>query len=106
MLTKIDTITQGSVEKYPRILRDIPETCAPQTAASGRLYVRVKLRVWPGRGAPIANAYRNEIVDALKKLDATYEAWMVSVDNETSEVPVAIGPFRLRVNRRSETGTC
>jgi small conductance mechanosensitive channel len=104
MLPRIGEITQSFVEKYPGILRDIPEIGDPQTTASGKLYVRVKFRIWPGRDAPIANDYRSELVDTLKKLDQAYDGWMVSVNNEVSEVPVAIDPFRSRAGRKSGSG--
>jgi len=105
MTPKIDAITRGFVEEYPGILRDVPEIGEAQTTPSGRLYIRVKFRIWPGRGAPIENAYKSELVDALKKLDPSYEAWMVSINNEVSETPVAIETFRPRSGRRSKNRT-
>ncbi|MDH3535114.1 MAG: mechanosensitive ion channel family protein [Gammaproteobacteria bacterium] len=104
MTAKIDAITRGFVEEYPGILRNVPEISEAQTTPSGRLYIRVKFRIWPGRGAPIENAYKSELVDALKKLDPIYDAWMVSINNEVSEVPVAIEPFRTRAGRASKSG--
>ena len=105
MQAKIDAITQGFVKEYSGILRAAPEISESMKTPSGRLYVRVKFRIWPGRGMPIENAYKSELVDTLKKLDSTYEAWMVSINNEISEVPVAIEPFRYRGNRKPESGT-
>lgn len=105
MQAKIDAITQGFVKEYSGILRAVPEISEPMKTPSGRLYVRAKFRIWPGRGGPIENAYKSELVDTLKKLDSTYEAWMVSINNEISEVPVVIEPFRYRGNRKPETGT-
>ena len=38
-------------------------------------------------------------------LDPDYEAWMVSINNEVSEVPVAIETFRPRAGRASTNAT-
>lgn len=61
---------------------------------SGRVFVRVKFRIWPGRSQPIENTYRQEIVQTLKMLDPDYAEWMVSINNEVSEKPVSIRPYR------------
>ena len=66
MLAKVNAITRGFVEQYPGILRDKPEIGAPCSTPAGRTYVRVKFRIWPGRSAPIENAYKQEIVQTLK----------------------------------------
>ena len=95
MQAAIDAITRGVAEEYPGILRDVPEIIEPQTTPAGRIYTRVKFRIWPGRGAPIENAYKSEIVAVFKKIEPDYEPWMVSINNEIGERPVAIEPFRL-----------
>lgn len=64
-----------------------------------RVYTRVKFRIWPGRGAPIENVYKSEIVAIFKKIEPDYEPWMVSINNEIDEKPVAIEPFRLPRDR-------
>lgn len=94
MLTKVELITQGFIRQFPGIHRYKPEISAPDSMPSGRVYVRVKFRIWPGRGQPIENAYRQEIVQTLKTLDLDYAEWMVSINNEVSEKPVLIRPYR------------
>jgi small conductance mechanosensitive channel len=94
MRAKAEAITQGFIEQFPGILRDEPEFDAPVTTASGRVYLRIKFRVWPGRIAPLEQAFKNEIVQSLKLLDSDYADWMVTINNEVSEEPRAIHPFR------------
>jgi small conductance mechanosensitive channel len=94
MLAKVNAITQGFFEQFPGILRDKPEIGARSTTPAGRSFVRVKFRIWPGRSAPIETAYKQEIVQTLIKLDSEYADWMVSINNEVSETPTSIRPFR------------
>lgn len=101
MLARIEEITRGFVEQYRGILRAGPEVEPAAATPSGRTFVRVKFRIWPGRNPPIEGIYKNEIVQSLKAMDPAYSDWMVSVNNEISERPAAIRPFRSRRPPRS-----
>jgi moderate conductance mechanosensitive channel len=94
MVDRIDDITRGFVQQYPGILRNKPEISTPASIPSGRVIVRVKFRIWPGRSQPVESAYKQEIVQTLKTLDPDYSDWMVSINNEVSEKPVLINPYR------------
>lgn len=94
MQKKVEAITRGFIQQFPGILRQKPEISAPDTMPSGRVFMRVKFRIWPGRSQPIENAYRQEIVQTLKTLDPGYAEWMVSINNEVSEKPVSVRPYR------------
>ncbi len=99
MLIKVDEITRGFVAQFPGILRYKPEVSSPGTLPSGRVFVRVKFRIWPGRIGPIEGTYKQELVATLKTLDTNYADWMVSINNEVSEVPTAIQPYRFQKKR-------
>lgn len=99
MLIKVNEITRGFVQQFPGIQRYKPEISAPSSTPSGRVFVRVKFRIWPGRNGPIEGAYKQEMVAILKTLDTNYADWMVSINNEVSEVPVAIRPYRFQQKR-------
>jgi len=99
MLEKIKEITDGFLTQYRGIFRDQPEIEAPATTPAGRSFVRVKFRIWPGRSAPIEGAYKPEVVETLKRVDAEYDAWMVNVNSEISEAPRSIQPFRMSRSR-------
>jgi small conductance mechanosensitive channel len=94
MRATVEAITRGFVDQFQGILRDEAEFDAPVTSASGRVYLRIKFRVWPGRIAPLEQAFRNEIVNSLKILEPAYADWMVTINNEVSEEPRVIDPFR------------
>ena len=95
MLNKIEAITQGFVEQFKGIIRNKPEVESPTSTPVGRCFVRVKFRIWPGRSGPIETVYKQEIVQTLKALDSEYAEWMVSINNEISEMPAVVQPFRL-----------
>lgn len=99
MISSVDTITRGFVEQYPGIMRHVPETAPVIALPSGRRLLRIKFRIWPGRGAPIDGIYRNEVVQTLKSLDSNYADWMVSINNEVSEIPRPVAPFRRKSGR-------
>ena len=78
----IRRIVTATFEQYPGILRTEPDYEGIQTTASGRNFLRVKFRLWPGRGGPIETAFKQEVVQALKSIDASYSDWMVAVNYE------------------------
>ena len=94
MLEKIEAITRGFVQQFQGIIRSKPEIGTAGSLPAGRPFVRVKFRIWPGRSAPIETAYKQEVVQTLKRLDPDYAEWMVAINNEVSEVPAVIRPFR------------
>lgn len=99
MLSQVETVTAGFVENFPGIMRGKPELSAGEQTQSGRGFVRVKFRIWPGRSDPIKEAYKAEIVATMKLLDPDYADWMVSINNEVSEKPAVIEPFRNKNDR-------
>lgn len=90
----IRPIVSGVAEQFPGILRTEPDYEGHQTTSAGRRFLRVKFRIWPGRGGPIENDFRKELLDGLKKLDPTYADWMVAVSYEIERRPVRLGHAR------------
>lgn len=87
MMEKLAGITQGFVQHYPGILRAKPEMGEVESTPTGRLFTRVKFRIWPGRNGPIETAYKQELVATLKTVDSDFADWMVTINNEVSESP-------------------
>lgn len=90
----IRPIVAGVYEQFPGILRTEPDYEGHQTTSSGRVFLRVKFRIWPGRGALIENDVRKELLDALKKIDAAYADWMVCVSYEVERRAIVLGDRR------------
>jgi small conductance mechanosensitive channel len=75
-------IVTATGEQFPGILRTPPDYEGIQTTSSGRTYLRVKFRIWPGRGGPIETGFKQEVIQALKAIDPDYADWMVSINYE------------------------
>jgi moderate conductance mechanosensitive channel len=78
----VRTVVAGSVEQFPGILRAPPEIEPQHKTSAGKTFLRVKFRIWPGRGVPVETTFKQEIVQALKQLDGQYADWMVTVNYE------------------------
>ncbi|WP_455212490.1 mechanosensitive ion channel family protein [Kaarinaea lacus] len=76
------TLMQSMVEQFPDIFRRPPDIEGKFTTSGGRTVMRVKFRIWPGRGTPIENQYKQELLQAVKKLDDSYAEWMLAVNYE------------------------
>lgn len=84
----IRRIAKATGEQFPGILRTLPDYEGVQATSSGRTYLRVKFRIWPGRGGPIETGFKQEVVQALKAIDPNYSDWMVSINYEVEQKPV------------------
>ena len=58
--------------------------------SSGKEFLRVKFRLWPGRGAPIETVFKQEVNYALKALDPNYQDWMVTVNYEVERKVLSV----------------
>jgi small-conductance mechanosensitive channel len=73
-------IVAAAYEQYPGILRTPPDFEGRISTAASREILRVKFRIWPGRGAPLETAFRAELLQALKTIQPDYLDWMVAVN--------------------------
>ena len=87
MEERIRQIVSGFGEQFPGILITPPDYEGRHSTSSGRRFLRVKFRIWPGRGSAIENEFRKEVFDALKKLDPTYTEWMIAINYEVEQRP-------------------
>ncbi len=75
-------VTSTAIEQYPGILRAPPEVAGRTSTQSGKTYLRIKFRIWPGRGGPLEALFQKEMLQSLKKIDPDYADWMVAVNYE------------------------
>jgi moderate conductance mechanosensitive channel len=85
MIDAVTNIVDGTIEQFPGILRANPEIASVQVTSAGKRFLRVKFRIWPGRGGPIETAFKQDVVQAMKVIDETYVDWMVSVNYEVEK---------------------
>lgn len=79
MEENITAIAQGVYEQFPGILLTSPSMEGRISTSAGKQFLRVKFRIWPGRGDPIDKTFRQEVVARLKEIDDKYADWQVAV---------------------------
>jgi len=90
MEKRVREIVTSAYEQFPGILRTPPDYEGIQKTSSGRSYLRVKFRIWPGRGSPIETMFKQEVVQALKGIDPDYADWMVAVNYEVEQKNISL----------------
>lgn len=73
---------QAMHEQFPGIFMLEPSVEGRFTVQSARDVVRVKFRIWPGRGGLIETAFVQELAAKLKEHNASFEPWMIAVSYE------------------------
>lgn len=76
-------------EEFPGIVLTPPSIEGKETTKSGKTYLRVKFRLWPGRGDLIEKTFKPEIVQALRAMDPNYADWMVAVNFEVEKKSIS-----------------
>ncbi len=76
---------QSAHEQFPGILVTSPSVEGRFRTSSGKEYLRVKFRIWPGQGGPLEARVRPELVQALRALDPAYADWMVGISYEVEQ---------------------
>lgn len=85
MEQNIPAIAQGLYEQFPGILLTPPSVEGRKSTSAGKQFLRVKFRIWPGRGDPIDKTFRQEVVAKLKEIDESYLDWQVAVYFEVEQ---------------------
>jgi small conductance mechanosensitive channel len=70
-------------EQHPGILLAPPSIEGVRKTSRDKEYLRLKLRIWPSRGAPFETVFKSELVRALQQNDPAFTEWMVTVLFET-----------------------
>ena len=93
---KVESLVMSLSEQFPGILLTPPSIEGRVQTGSGKTFLRIKFRIWPGRGVTIETTFRQEIVQALKDFEPTYAEWMVAVNYEVEKrsVPLFYKMFR------------
>ena len=81
----VRAVTDSVIEQFAGIFRAPSEFVGRQSTSSGKIFFRVKFRIWPDRGGPIETAFKQELVQSLKKLNPDFADWMVTVNYEVEK---------------------
>ena len=80
MLHTIQAIAKGFYDQHRSIVLAEPETLGIRTVKGNQWrYVRIKVKLWPGQAKIIEETFKERVLQALKKSDADYAAWMITV---------------------------
>ena len=91
MIQKVTPIITTVFEQFTGIFIAQPSSEGRFKTRSGKEFLRIKFRIWPGRGTVLETTLKQEIVQSLKELDSVYADWMVSVSYEVEKKSAAIG---------------
>ena len=87
---RIGSIVEATYEQFPGILMTPPTIEGRYQTSSGKEFLRVKFRIWPGQGGPLEGGFKREVVESLKTIDSTYSDWMVVLTCEVEKKPVTV----------------
>jgi small-conductance mechanosensitive channel len=87
---RVTSIVQGIFEQLPGVLMAPPSVEGRVKTISGKEFLRIEFRTWPGRGSPVETALKQEIAYALRALDRNYQDWMVTVNYEVEKKLVTL----------------
>jgi moderate conductance mechanosensitive channel len=87
---KVAAIVQSTFEQLSGTFVYPPSIEGRIKTGSGKEFLRVKFRLWPGRGSPIETVFKQEVSSALKALDPNYQDWMVTVNYEVERKIVSV----------------
>ena len=91
MIQKATPTITAMYEQFTGIFIAKPSSEGRFRTRSGKEFLRIKFRIWPGRGTVLETTLKQEIVQSLKELDPVYADWMVSVSYEVEKKSAAIG---------------
>ena len=82
MQTAAVRLMSSFAREFPGVSVREPAIVGRQKLDSGKEFLRLKFRVWPNRGGPIETTFRQELEAELKRENAEYQSWMISIAYE------------------------
>ena len=80
MLQTIQVIAMGMYDQHRSIILAAPEIFGIKDVKGGHWrYLRIKIKLWPGQINLIEVTFKERVVQVLKKSDADYASWMITV---------------------------
>ena len=78
----VERVAQGVSEQFPAVMRRPFEVEGKHETASGKRFLRVKFRLWPGRGAVIETSFKQEVLSRLIAVRPDFKDTMLSINYE------------------------
>ncbi len=90
----VQSIVASAFQQFSGLFITEPSSEGRTKTSSGKVFLRIKFRIWPGRGTALETTLKQEIVQSLKELDAAYLDWMVTVNYEVEQKSGSVKPFK------------
>jgi small-conductance mechanosensitive channel len=87
---EVSKVMSGALEQYGGIFRAEPSIEGRVRISPDKEILRVKFRIWPGRGTPIEAGLRNELFAVIKQIVPEYEDWMITVNYEIEKKQLSL----------------
>ena len=81
----IESAMNSFAEQFPGILIRSQNIEGFLKTVTGKEFVRIKFRIWPGRGSAIETSFKQELVERLKMVDPAYSDLMITVNYEVEK---------------------
>ncbi len=85
LVQDIASIITAAYEQFPGIFITRPSSEGRIKTHSGKEFLRVKFRIWPGRSTILETTFKQEIVQSLKEIEPDFADWMVAVNYEVEK---------------------
>ena len=80
MSQAIQSVCKGMYNQHRSIILAIPEIFGIKDVKEGQWrYLRIKFKLWPGQIKIIEETFKERVVQLLKKSDADFASWMITV---------------------------
>jgi small conductance mechanosensitive channel len=90
----VQSIVDSAFEQFSGLFITEPSSEGRIQTSSGKVFLRIKFRIWPGRGTALETTLKQEIVQSLKELDVSYLDWMVTVNYEVEQKLTIVKQFK------------
>ena len=96
MVKKIASIITATYEQFSGIFITRPSSEGRIKTESGKEFLRIKFRIWPGRSTTLESTFKQEIVQSLKEIEPEFADWMVAVNYEVEKKTMAPVPKKAK----------
>jgi small-conductance mechanosensitive channel len=79
MENRVMSLVESTAQQYPAISIYPPSLEGRFKTTAGTRYLRVKFRLWPGRGDLLETVFKQELIERMKAVNPSFAEWMVSV---------------------------
>jgi len=69
-------------DQFPGVMMKGATLLGIAKTASGKEYLRLQFRIWPGRGGLLEGTFKQELIQSLRTIEPAFADWMIAVHYE------------------------